>query len=179
LPSRSPASEAGSEGWWSSVVSHDGLKPTKEARGIAGVNAGLDDIFGNNGAGSDDHLVADRNREDGGIGSDTHVVAKFSLSPEFRLSRRSAGHEEIVDEHRAMRDETIIANADELADERVRLNPATLPDGSPFLNLDEWPDEGVVADFAAIEIDRLHDSDVPAEFYLDNSDRANSWKVCG
>ena len=107
------------------------------------------------------------------------MIAESSRPPKLRFSRRAADSEKVVDEHRPMRDETIIANGDELADERVRLNPATLPDGSPFLNLDEWPDEGVVADFAAIEIDRLHDSDVPAEFYLDNSDRANSWKVRG
>jgi hypothetical protein len=126
------------------------LKPTKEARGIAGVNAGLDDIFDNNCTGSYDHLVADRNREDGGIGSDTHMIAESSRPPKLGFSRRATDSEKVVDEHRPMRDETIIANGDELADERVRLNPATLPDGSPFLNLDEWPDEGVVADFAAI-----------------------------
>lgn len=163
----------------SSVVSHDGLKPTEQTGRIAGVNAGLDDIFGNNGAGSDHDLIADRNRQDGGIGSDTDAVAKFSVSPKRRLFRRSAGSEKVVDEHRPMRDETIIANGDELADERVRLNPATLPDLCPFLDFNERPDEGVVADFAAIEIDRLHDSDVPAEFYIDNSDRANSWKIRG
>ena len=163
----------------SSVVSDLGLKATKEACGIAGVNAGLDDIFGNNSAGSDHDLIADRNREDGGIGSDTHVIADSSRPPKLRFFRRATGSEKVVDEHRPMRDKTIIANGDELADERVRLNPATLPDSSPFLNLHEWPDEGVVADFAAIEIDRLHDSDVPAEFYVDNSDRADSWKVRG
>ena len=56
------------------MVSHDGLKPTKEAREIAGVNAGLDDIFGNNCAGSYDHMVADRNRQDGCICSDTQSL---------------------------------------------------------------------------------------------------------
>src|SRR5207249_4672368 len=71
-----------------------GWKATEQTGRIAGVNAGLNDIFGNNGAGSDHDLIANRDRQDGGICSNTHMIPKFSLSPELRLSRRSAGHEE-------------------------------------------------------------------------------------
>jgi hypothetical protein len=49
-----------------------------------------------------------------------------------------------------MRNETVVTNRDELANERVRLNPAPLTDNCPFLNLDERPDEGVIANIAAV-----------------------------
>ena len=49
-----------------------------------------------------------------------------------------------------MRNETVVTNRDELADERVGLNSAPLADSCPFLNLDERPDEGVIADVAAV-----------------------------
>ena len=134
-------------GQWSAEGS---LKPTKEARGIAGVNAGLDDIFGNNGAGSDYDLIADRDRQDGGIGSYTDAIAKFSLSPELPLSRRSAGHEEIVNEHRSVRNEAVVTYRDKIANERVGLDPAPLPDLCPFLDFNERPDERFIADFTTI-----------------------------
>ena len=129
---------------------------------------GSDDIFGNNCAGSDYDLVADRDREDGGIGSDTDAVTKFSLSPELRLSRRSAGHEEIVNKHRAMGNEAVVSNRDQIANERVGLNSATFANGRSFLYLNKWSYKGLISDSAPIEIDWLHDGDVLAECYIDN-----------
>ena len=93
------------------------LEPTKEARGIARVNAGLDDIFSNNCAGSDHDLIADRDRQDGGIGSDTDAVAKFGLSPELRHSRRSTRDEGIINKHCAMGNEAIVPNRYQLTEE--------------------------------------------------------------
>ena len=74
------------------AVEREESKPTKKAGGIARVNAGDVNVLGNNCAGSDDHLIADRYREDGGICSDTYTIAKFCRSPELWLSGRSAGH---------------------------------------------------------------------------------------
>ena len=127
-----------------------GLEATKEARRVAGVNAGLDDIFGNNGAGSNHDLIADRDRQDGGIGSDADAVAKFSLSPERRLSRRSARHEEIINKHRSVRNEAVVPNRDQIANERVGLDPAALSNLCPFLDFNERPDERFIADFTTI-----------------------------
>ena len=126
------------------------LKPTQQPRGVAGVNAGLDDIFGNNGAGSDHDLTADRDRQDGGIGSDTDAVAKFSLSPELRLSCRSARHEEIVNKHRSVRNEAVVPNRDQIANERVGLDSAALSNLCPFLDFNERPDERLIADLTTV-----------------------------
>ena len=65
------------------------LKTAEEASGITRVNAGDGNIFGNNCTGSDHHLITDRDREDSGICSDTHAIAKSGSPPELRLSGRA------------------------------------------------------------------------------------------
>ena len=126
------------------------LKPTQQPGRIARVNAGLDDIFGNNGAGSDYDLIADRNRQNGGICSDTHMIAESSRPLELRLSRRSAGHEEIVNKHRSVRNKAVVPNRDQIANERVGLDPAALSNLCPFLDFNERPDERFIADVTTI-----------------------------
>jgi hypothetical protein len=83
-------------------------------------------------------------------------------------SRRAALREEIVDEHGAVRNETVIADEVQLANEGMRLDPATAPDANPSLNFDKRPDKRLIANLAAIEIHRLDDGDVRAE--LDAND---------
>src|SRR5205823_9039869 len=73
-----------------------GLKTAKEVSGITRVNAGDGYIFGNNCTGSYDHMIADRNREDRCICSDTRIVAEFSWPLKLRLSCRSSVSEYIV-----------------------------------------------------------------------------------
>ena len=74
--------------------------------------------------------IADRRRA-------PHILAAFC---------RPAGFECIVDEHHAMRDEALLADCDELADERVRLHARARSDRDVALDLDERADEDVVAD---------------------------------
>ena len=88
--------------------------------------------------------------QDGSIRSNTDAVAKFSRSPKLRLSRRSAGDEEIVNKHRSVRNEAVVPNRDQIANERVGLNPAPLPDLCSLLDFNERPDERFVADFTTI-----------------------------
>jgi hypothetical protein len=148
-----------------------GLKPTEQTGRVADVNAGLDDIFGNNCTGSYDHMVADRNREDGGIGSHTHMIAKSSRSPKIWFSSRSTVAEQIVNEHRAMGNEAVVADRDQIADKRVGLNPAALSNGCSLLYLNERSDERFVADVAAVQVCRFDDSHVCAEPYVNNPNR--------
>ena len=89
-----------------------GLKTAEEASGITRVNAGGGNIFGNHCTGSYDHMIADHNREDRCICSDTHMIAEFSWPPKLRLSRRATVAEQIVNEHRAVRNETVIPDRD-------------------------------------------------------------------
>ena len=96
-----------------------GWKATEETGRIAGENAGFNDIFGNNGAGSDHYLITNGDREDSGICSDTYTIAKFGWPPELWLSGRATRDEGIINKHCTMRNEAIVANRDQLADEGV------------------------------------------------------------
>lgn len=61
----------------------------------------------------------------------------------------------VVDEHDAMSDEAVIADRDEFANEGMGLDTSIGADVGVALNFDEWSYEGVVANRAAVEIDRL------------------------
>jgi len=93
-----------------------GWKATEQTGRIAGVNAGLNDIFGNNGAGSDHYLITNDDREDSGICSDTYTIAKFGRPPELWLSGRATRDEGIINKHGAMRNEAVVSNCNELTD---------------------------------------------------------------
>src|SRR6266550_1528992 len=146
------------------------LKATEEASWIARVNAGNGNIFSDNCAGSDDNLITDRDRKDSGIRSDAHTIAKFGWPPELRFSGRATGDEQIINKHRTMGDETVVPNRDQIADERVGLNPAPLANGCSVLCLNERSDEAIISDRAVIEINGLHDGDLLAKCNIDNSD---------
>ena len=85
----------------------------------------------------------------------------------------TAGGKEIVDEHCAVRDETIVSDRDQLADEGVGLDSASLSDHDAALNFDEGPNEAIVADFATVEVDRLDDCDSAAESHVDDARLSN------
>ena len=127
-----------------------GRKATEEASRIACVNAWDGNILGNNCPRSYYHVITDRDREDCGICSDTHTIAKFGRPPKLWLPSRSTVAEEIVDKHGAMRNEAVVPNRDQIANERVGLDPATLPDLCPFLDFNERPDERFIADFTTV-----------------------------
>jgi len=62
-------------------------------------------------------MIADRNREYGGIGPDAHAIAELGLAPEVPFRRRSPRSECIINKHRPMRNEAIVPDRDELTDE--------------------------------------------------------------
>ena len=70
-----------------------------------------------------------------------------------------------------MRNEAVIPNRDQIADERVGLNPAPLSDGCSLLYLNERSDEGVVANVTAIQVCGLYDGHICAKLYANNPDR--------
>ena len=76
---------------------------------------------------------------------------------------------QIVNKHRTMRNETVVADRDQLANERVGLNPASLSDHCSFLYFNERSDERFIADFATVEVCRLYHGHICAELYVDES----------
>jgi hypothetical protein len=155
--------EARGQNQWSAA-----LEETKKACGISHVNSGNGYVLGNNSAGSDDHLIADRHRKDCGICSDTYTLPKPGRPPKVWLAGRASVGEAIVNEHRTMRNEAVVVNSDEFTDECVRLNPASLADRHSLLYLYKWTDEAAISNRAPIEIDWLDHRDVFTECYVDN-----------
>jgi hypothetical protein len=150
-----------------------GWEATEKAGWIARVNARNSNIFGNDRAGSDDHLITDRDWEDSGICSDTHTIAKFGWSPELRFSGRATGDERIINKHRSMRNEAVVPDRDQIADEGVGLNPAPLSDGCSLLYLNERSDESFIADVTTIQVCRFYDGHICAELHVDEADRTS------
>ena len=57
------------------------LKLSEQPRGITHVEAGLGDIFRYDRSSSDNRTIANRDRKDGGVCTDTHLVPNFGGSP--------------------------------------------------------------------------------------------------
>ena len=107
---------------WKTILRSSGLvagvfKATQQARRVANVNPRLGDVLGNNRAGADDDLIADRDRKNGGICSNAYTIAKSCCSPGARIRVRAPSDEQIVDEHGAMRDEAFVSDRYELTNE--------------------------------------------------------------
>jgi hypothetical protein len=78
----------------------------------------------------------------------------------------------VVDKHNSVPNEYFVLDSDTLANESVRRYFATNAHCGVLLNLNEGPDPAVIADTATIQIDKIIDGDVTAEFDV----RRNSLK---
>ena len=76
-----------------------------------------------------------------------------------------------------MRNEAVVANCDQLTDERVRLNPASPADGCSLLYLNERPDEGILTNVTAIQVCGLYDGHIRAELYINEPDRKSPDRI--
>jgi hypothetical protein len=93
------------------------FEPTQQARRVANVNPRLGNVLGNNRAGANDGVIADRDRKNGGICSNAYTIPKSCSSPRVRICGRAPGNEQIIDEHGAMRNEAFVSDRYELTDE--------------------------------------------------------------
>src|SRR5262249_28759505 len=124
---------------------------------ITGIGARRHDVLGYHRTGTDDHIIGDGDRHDGGVGADRDAVADHRFAPQLFLAfGRPADREGVVDEHHAMADEAVLADGHEFADEGMRLYARARTDLGALLDLGEGTDEAIVADAAAIEIAGLH-----------------------
>jgi hypothetical protein len=102
------------------------------------------------------------------------MITNFSWTPEFWLSGRTAVTKQVINEHRTMGDEAVVSYPNQLANERVGLNPAALTDGCSFLDLYEGSDKSFIGDLATVEVCRLYHGHVFAELHVDDPDCATS-----
>ncbi len=133
------------------------------ARRVAGVDAGLGDVARDHGAGADDDVIADPHRQQRGVGADRDAMTHARDAPQVvPTARRSADGEQVVDEHHAVADEAVVADLDQFANESMRLHPRARADAHAFLDLDEGPDEDLIAEFALVHVGGLDDAHATA-----------------
>ena len=68
--------------------------------------------------------------------------------------------ESVVDKHYSMADEAVLADVYQLTNKTVGLNPAPTSDIRFPLNFNERPYKTVVADGAAVQVDRAHNRNI-------------------
>ena len=146
------------------------LQRPDQLRRISGVDAGFRNILGDYCSGANHHAIADRYRKNSGVGADAYSTSDPRRHPKLPSAfGRSTNGEQIIHKHGAVRDETVIADGHQFADEGVGLDAAAVANDNVPLDLDKWSDETVVADSAAVEVTRFHDNDVRTERYIHNA----------
>ena len=81
------------------------------------------------------------------------MISDGCPSPKLTLPlSRPATRKQVVNKHGSVRNETIIADGNKLANERVRLNSTSPADDDFSLNLDEWANEAIVADCTPVKV---------------------------
>jgi hypothetical protein len=93
------------------------FEAAQQARRVANVNPRLGNVLGNNRAGANDDVIADRDRENGGVCSNAYTIPKSCCPPGVWTCGGAPANEQIIDEHGAMRYETFLSNRYELTDE--------------------------------------------------------------
>jgi len=112
-------------------------------------------------------IVADADRQNRCVRANGYIGTDVGGRPQgFVATGWPTDTEQIIDEHGAMGDETIIANCYKLANKRVGLYPAVFAYFHVFLNLHERADKGILAYFTSIKIDRLNNGDAGAKAYI-------------
>src|SRR5208282_1960742 len=129
-----------------------GGHPSQHPRGIAGYYGVVGHVARHHAARPDDDSFTDGDAaEDGGAGANRRPAfypRRDHLPVGLRLQRAVGGGVGVlvVDERYVVTDEHVVFNGDALANERVARHFHVVTNAGVFLDLDEGPDLGVVAD---------------------------------
>ena len=106
--------------------------------GVACIGSGFSDVLGHHTPGTNDHIITDVHRHDGGVGSNADTIADVGFFPLCLVATGGPSDlERVVDEHRAMADETVLSNGHEFTDEGVGLYTSSRTDAGPSLNFNK------------------------------------------
>jgi hypothetical protein len=146
---------------------------SEEAGWISGINAGLVNRLRYDGTRPHHNAITNRYRHNSRVRPNANIVSNPGLTPQFTVpTRRPADRKWVVDEHCTVRNKTIIADANEFADEGVRLNFAAFTYDHTTLNLNERPHKSGIADGAVVNINGFDNSDVRAKLNVSNPSRS-------
>ncbi len=94
------------------------------------------------------------------------MISNFGRLPGFRIGVGTAVGKEVVDEHHAVTDEAIIADAYEFANERVGLDTSASANANSFLDFHKGTNKGIVTKLAFVEIYWLYDGHAIAKLHI-------------
>ncbi len=144
----------------------------EEASWISNVNAGLSNGLSYDRTSPYHNTIANRYWHNGRVRADANVVSNPGLTPQFAVAaRRAPDGKWVVDKHCSVRNKTIIADANEFADESVGLNFATFTNNYTALNLNEGPNKSGIADGTVVNINGFDNSDVRTKLNVSNPSR--------
>src|SRR5438876_9104588 len=178
IPLRAPDAELPGRGresprWRSSFKARAGGDRPQQACRIACHDRVGRHVASHDAAGSDQSILADRDvRKDGGAGADRSARPHqrrldFPVLLGLQRTVRSCGARVgVVDEGDAVADEDVVLDGHAFANERVAGDLAVLADVRVLLNFDKGTDLGVVAYFAAIEVDEPRQLDAFAQLHI-------------
>jgi hypothetical protein len=136
---------------------------------VSNIDAWLSNWLGYNRTRPYHNAVTNRYWHNGRVCTNANVVSNPGATPKITVpARRTSDCKRVVDKHCAVRNKTIIADANKFADESMRLNFAAFTYDHTTLNLDEGSDEAAIADGAIVNINWLDNSDVRAELNIPN-----------
>jgi hypothetical protein len=99
------------------------------------------------------------------------LVSDLGWSPELAFpTRRPTVLEQVIDEHRTVRYETIVSYGHQITNKRMRLDPASLADNRSTLNFNKWADERVISNRTTVEVDGLDHGHIVTESDVDYTD---------
>src|SRR6267142_3111723 len=126
---------------------------SEEAGRISRVDTGLVNRLSYDGTRPYHDAIANRYRHNSRVRANTDIVSNLGATPQFMVPTcRTADCKRVIDKLCAMRNKTIITNANEFADEGVRLNLAAFAYDHTTLNLNERPNKSSIADGAIVNI---------------------------
>jgi len=148
-----------------------GYRP-EEAGWVSSVDAGLVNWPGYNRPRAYHNAIANCDRHNRGVRANANAISNLGLTPKVAVpTRRTADCKRVIDKFCTMRNETIIADANEFADESVRLNFAAFAYDHTTLNLNERPNKSGIPDDAVVNINGFDNSDVRPELNVSNPRR--------
>ena len=139
-------------------------------RWIPCINTRLSDVFRNYRPSANHHVITNAHWEDRGIGSNRNVVPDMGRLPQFFFAHsRSSCLKEVIDEHHPMPNKAMIADVHQFADKGMGLHLTMTPYNHIFLNLYKGTYEGMIANFAPVDINRFYNRYVFPEIYIYNA----------
>src|SRR5438105_11425795 len=108
---------------WDPRASLGGGQVTQQTGRVARIDTRFRHVLGHHRASADDDMIANADGEDCGVRADADVIPDARGAPEVPISSGwAAVREGVVDELRAVRDDTVVADRHQLTDKRVRLD---------------------------------------------------------